>query len=157
MRIDWPFNQAMAADSRECMDRIEREDVRRRQLIEATIDTLAEVGFAATTLALIGQRARVSPGLIAHYFDDKDGLLEATLRSLAVAAGARRVDAASRGAHPARARPGGHRRDARAGGIRAAHVQRLARLLGPGDPFGAAASASRTSTRGACSPISAMR
>jgi betaine-aldehyde dehydrogenase len=63
--------------------RIEPEDTRRRQLIEATIDTLAEVGFSATTLALIGQRASVSPGLIAHYFDDKDGLLEATLRTLA--------------------------------------------------------------------------
>ena len=59
------------------------EDVRRAQLIEATIDTMAEVGFAATTLALIGQRAGVSPGLVAHYFGDKDGLLEATLRSLA--------------------------------------------------------------------------
>ena len=65
------------------MARVEAEDSRRQQLIEATIDTLAEEGFAATTLAEIGSRARVSPGLIAHYFDDKDGLLEATLRSLA--------------------------------------------------------------------------
>jgi len=65
------------------MKRVEPEDLRRRQLIEATIDTMAAEGFAATTLALIGQRARVSPGLIAHYFADKDGLLEATLRSLA--------------------------------------------------------------------------
>ena len=63
------------------------EDLRRRQLVEATIDTMAEVGFAATTLALIGQRAGVSPGLISHYFDDKDGLLEATLRSLAARLG----------------------------------------------------------------------
>ena len=65
------------------MNRIDVEDGRRRQLIAATIDTLAEVGFGATTLALIGQRAGVSAGLISHYFDDKDGLLEATLRSLA--------------------------------------------------------------------------
>jgi betaine-aldehyde dehydrogenase len=65
------------------MKRVEPEDLRRRQLIEATIDTMATEGFAATTLALIGQKAKVSPGLIAHYFDDKDGLLEATLRSLA--------------------------------------------------------------------------
>ena len=65
------------------MNRIDIEDGRRRQLIAATIDTLAEVGFGATTLALIGQRAGVSAGLISHYFDDKDGLLEATLRSLA--------------------------------------------------------------------------
>ena len=65
------------------MKRVEPEDLRRRQLVEATIDTMAAEGFAATTLALIGQKAGVSPGLIAHYFDDKDGLLEATLRSLA--------------------------------------------------------------------------
>lgn len=65
------------------MNRIDTEDTRRRQLIGATIDTLAEVGFSATTLALIGRRAGVSAGLISHYFEDKDGLLEATLRSLA--------------------------------------------------------------------------
>jgi betaine-aldehyde dehydrogenase len=65
------------------MKRIEPEDLRRRQLIAATIDTMAAEGFAATTLALIGQKAGVSPGLIAHYFANKDGLLEATLRSLA--------------------------------------------------------------------------
>jgi betaine-aldehyde dehydrogenase len=65
------------------MQRVEPEDLRRRQLIEATIDTMAAEGFAATTLALIGQKAGVSPGLIAHYFADKDGLLEATLRSMA--------------------------------------------------------------------------
>ena len=65
------------------MNRVDLEDSRRRQLIAATVDTLAEVGFGSTTLALIGQRAGVSPGLISHYFEDKDGLLEATLRSLA--------------------------------------------------------------------------
>jgi betaine-aldehyde dehydrogenase len=64
------------------MRRVEPEDIRRRQLIEATIETMAEAGFSATTLASIGQQAKLSPGLIAHYFDDKDGLLEATLRSL---------------------------------------------------------------------------
>ena len=64
------------------MARVEREDVRRSQLIEATIDTMAECGFAATTLALIGQRAGISTGLVGHYFRDKDGLLEATLRHL---------------------------------------------------------------------------
>ncbi|BCP54778.1 hypothetical protein K32_33950 [Kaistia sp. 32K] len=63
--------------------RLEAEDVRRRQLIEATIESLAEVGFAACTLMDIGRRAGVSPGLVAHYFGDKEGLLEATLRSMA--------------------------------------------------------------------------
>jgi betaine-aldehyde dehydrogenase len=59
------------------------EDSRRRQLIDVTIDSLAEVGHVGTTLAQIAGRAGVSPGLVAHYFDDKDGLLEAAFRALA--------------------------------------------------------------------------
>jgi betaine-aldehyde dehydrogenase len=59
------------------------EDTRRRQLIDVTIDSLAEVGFVGTTLAQIAARAQVSPGLVAHYFNDKDGLLDAAFRSLA--------------------------------------------------------------------------
>jgi betaine-aldehyde dehydrogenase len=58
------------------------EEARRRQLIEVTIDSLAEVGYVGSTLAQIASRADVSPGLVAHYFGDKDGLLEATFRSL---------------------------------------------------------------------------
>jgi len=57
--------------------------MRRRQLVEVTIDSLAELGYVGTTLAQIAARAGVSPGLVAHYFDDKDGLLEAAFRSLA--------------------------------------------------------------------------
>jgi betaine-aldehyde dehydrogenase len=59
------------------------EDTRRRQLVEVTIDSLAELGYVGTTLAQIAVRAGVSPGLVAHYFGDKDGLLEAAFRSLA--------------------------------------------------------------------------
>ena len=53
------------------------------QLVEVTIDSLAEVGYVGTTLAEIARRADVSPGLVAHYFGDKDGLLEAAFRTLA--------------------------------------------------------------------------
>lgn len=63
--------------------RTEAEDGRRRQLIDATIESLADVGFSACTLGDIARRAGVSPGLVAHYFGDKDGLLEATLRHMA--------------------------------------------------------------------------
>ena len=59
------------------------EESRRAQLIEVTIDSLAEVGYVGTTLAQIAGRAGVSPGLVAHYFGDKDGLLDAAFRSLA--------------------------------------------------------------------------
>ncbi len=60
-----------------------RLDGRGLQLIEMTIDSLAEAGFAGTTLAGIAGRAGVSSGLVAHYFNDKNGLLEATFRALA--------------------------------------------------------------------------
>ncbi|HEY4445725.1 MAG TPA: betaine-aldehyde dehydrogenase [Steroidobacteraceae bacterium] len=59
------------------------EDTRRHQLVEVTIDSLAELGYVGTTLAQIATRAGVSPGLVAHYFGDKDGLLDAAFRALA--------------------------------------------------------------------------
>ena len=62
---------------------------RRAQLIEMTIDSLAEVGYVESTLTRIGRRAGVSAGLVAHYFADKDGLLEATFRSLVARLGVR--------------------------------------------------------------------
>src|SRR5271163_2948750 len=58
------------------------EDTRRRQLVEVTIDSLAELGYVGTTLAQIALRAGVSTGLVAHYFGDKDGLLDAAFRAL---------------------------------------------------------------------------
>jgi len=62
--------------------RDELEESRRGQLIGVTIDSLAELGYVSSTLAQIAGRAGVSPGLVAHYFGDKDGLLEAAFRSL---------------------------------------------------------------------------
>jgi betaine-aldehyde dehydrogenase len=65
------------------LPRDEGEEARRTQLVEVTIDSLAEVGYVGTTLAEIARRAGVSPGLVAHYFGDKEGLLEAAFRTLA--------------------------------------------------------------------------
>jgi betaine-aldehyde dehydrogenase len=83
--------------------RDEGEEARRRQLVEVTIDSLAEVGYVGTTLAEIGRRAGVSAGLVAHYFGDKDGLLEAAFRALARPLAAR-VRARLKLAHNPRAR-----------------------------------------------------
>ena len=58
------------------------EESRRCQLIEVTIDSLAERGYLGTTLVQIAGRAGVTPGLVAHYFADKDGLLAAAFRTL---------------------------------------------------------------------------
>lgn len=56
--------------------------IRRRQLIDATIASIGEHGLAGTTLSRVSRRAGLSAGIVAHYFEDKAGLLEAAMRSL---------------------------------------------------------------------------
>jgi len=75
--------------SRDVSSRDEAEEARRVQLVEVTIDSLAEVGYVGTTLAVIARRAGVSAGLVAHYFGDKDTLLSAAFRTLARSLAAR--------------------------------------------------------------------
>jgi len=57
-------------------------NIRRRQLIDATIATIEAYGFADTTIARISRAAGLSSGIISHYFGGKDALLEATMRAL---------------------------------------------------------------------------
>lgn len=64
------------------MPKIGMEPIRRKQLIDATLASIGEVGFSATTVQSIARRAGVSPGIIAHYFGSKMGLLEATMLDL---------------------------------------------------------------------------
>jgi len=55
---------------------------RRRQLIDATLSAIDEVGLQDATIMEIARRADVSTGIISHYFKDKNGLLEATMRDI---------------------------------------------------------------------------
>jgi betaine-aldehyde dehydrogenase len=82
-KIERSFKDRKMATTPAAGNKPSRQDNRARQLIEMTIDSLAEVGFASTTLAEIAGRAGVSAGLVAHYFKDKNGLLEATFGALA--------------------------------------------------------------------------
>lgn len=65
------------------MARLKIRDHRRNELIDATIASIAMHGLDDTTLSTIAAQAGVSPGLVNHYFEGKDELLEATLRHLA--------------------------------------------------------------------------
>ena len=58
------------------------EDSRRGQIIDAAIDTIADLGYVGATLAQIATRGGVSAALISHYFQDKNGLMEAVFRKL---------------------------------------------------------------------------
>jgi AcrR family transcriptional regulator len=57
-------------------DRSFIETARRGQIVEAAIDTLAELGYAKASFARIAQRARISPGLISYHFRNKQELME---------------------------------------------------------------------------------
>jgi len=58
-------------------------DVRRQQVIEATIETLAAHGYARTTLTQVARTAGISHGLVLFHFDTKENLLSETLAYLA--------------------------------------------------------------------------
>lgn len=63
--------------------RIASREIRRRQLIDATIASIAELGLTETTLATVSGRAGLSHGTINFHFKSKDLLLAETLRFLA--------------------------------------------------------------------------
>lgn len=69
---------ATAAPSRKAS-----KEVRKQQLIEATIRILAQKGYAALTVADVAKAAGLSTGIIIFHFISKDELLASVLRHLA--------------------------------------------------------------------------
>jgi len=64
------------------MPKVGMQPIRRQQLIEATLTAIDQVGMADASIALIARLAGVSNGIISHYFQDKNGLIAATMRYL---------------------------------------------------------------------------
>ncbi|MCS8057008.1 transcriptional regulator BetI [Pseudomonas aeruginosa] len=64
------------------MPKVGMQPIRRSQLIQATLEAVDQVGMGDASIALIARLAGVSNGIISHYFQDKNGLLEATMRHL---------------------------------------------------------------------------
>ncbi len=59
-------------------------DVRRKQLIEATIDVIAERGYASLTIGDVSRTAGLSLGIVNFHFESKAALLADTLKYLAL-------------------------------------------------------------------------
>ncbi len=55
---------------------------RRRDLVAATLDVIAEQGLRAATVRQIAARAGVTGGLIRHYFESKDQMVQEAYREL---------------------------------------------------------------------------
>ncbi len=64
------------------MPKVGMPEIRRPQLIRATMEVINQVGFLQASVAKIGQQAGISPSIINHYFGGKSGLVEATMRSI---------------------------------------------------------------------------
>ncbi len=63
-------------------ERVMNASRRRKQLIEATIESLARHGLNATTLATVSNEAGLSQGVAVFYFKTKEALLTETLSYL---------------------------------------------------------------------------
>jgi len=63
------------------------ETARRAQIVAAAVDTLAELGYAQTSLARIAERIGVSKGVISYHFASKEELLQAVFADVLARAG----------------------------------------------------------------------
>jgi len=79
---DMPVNETAAGEP-EKRGRKASKEVRRQQLIEATIDSLAKRGYAETTMADVADGAGLSRGIVNFHFESKEKLLVATLQYMA--------------------------------------------------------------------------
>jgi TetR/AcrR family transcriptional repressor of bet genes len=59
------------------------KEIRRKQLIDATIRAIGRYGYNSTTLTHVAGEAGLSPGIVNFYFKSKDQLLLATLEQIA--------------------------------------------------------------------------
>ena len=59
------------------------KEIRRKQLIDATIRAIGRFGYTSTTLTHVAGEAGLSPGIVNFYFKSKDQLLLATLEQIA--------------------------------------------------------------------------
>lgn len=64
------------------MPKVGMQPIRRKQLINATIQCIYREGLLGTTVKKVSQEAGVSSGIINHYFGGKDHMLEATMREV---------------------------------------------------------------------------
>lgn len=58
------------------------QPLRKQQLINATLESVAQYGLQKTTIVTISKIAGLSSGIISHYFGGKQGLIEATVKFL---------------------------------------------------------------------------
>lgn len=64
------------------MPKLGMDKVRRKQLVNATLEVIRDHGVAGASVSQISARAGLANGMIHHYFADKEALFEATFSEL---------------------------------------------------------------------------
>lgn len=64
------------------MPKVGMKPLRKQQLINATLESVAQYGLQNTTIITISRIAGLSSGIISHYFGGKQELVEATVKYL---------------------------------------------------------------------------
>lgn len=77
------FVTAKAARTNKKAGRTASKEVRRRQLIQATIESISRYGISGTTTTTVTGFAGLSNGIVNFHFKNKETLFEETLRFLA--------------------------------------------------------------------------
>lgn len=90
-------------------------EVRRKEILRATVDEVTRLGFAHTRVADVAQALGISTGLIFYHFDSKDALLSAAF-AYAAERDLERLDRAATGS-----------------GSAARRLARILRMYGPED------------------------
>jgi AcrR family transcriptional regulator len=74
----------------------ERREATRNALLDATIDSLAREGYAATTTRRVAELAGVSPGALQHHFGSRAGLVSEAMRRVMTRIGEEMLSTATR-------------------------------------------------------------
>ncbi|MEX2604408.1 MAG: TetR/AcrR family transcriptional regulator [Gracilimonas sp.] len=70
----------MSPKTKEQNEEIRRQT--RQQILDAAFELFANNGFSKTSIAAVAKKAKISKGLIYHYFDSKEAILEGIFNQL---------------------------------------------------------------------------
>ena len=81
-RSNYNTTKELNVEKRISVENPSNRDLKRQQLVAATIQTISEFGLSNTTIAKVTKRAEMSAGIINFYFENKEKLLLGTLEAL---------------------------------------------------------------------------
>lgn len=64
------------------MGRHKNTDLRRKQIIEGFAEAISEVGYTGASIAVIAQKAKLTPGLLHYHFKSKEEILKSLIKEM---------------------------------------------------------------------------